>query len=94
MRPPSASAGGGRLRVGGKFPLDTFADPWHCGRHTKGDTVTTLIRTLICSAAAMLTTAWAGNGLGLGMSVLIPTAALICAAYLGLWAWVEGEVAQ
>jgi len=56
--------------------------------------VTTLIRTLICSAAAMLTTAWAGNGLGLGMSVLIPTAALICAAYLGLWAWVEGEVAQ
>lgn len=50
-----------------------------------------MTRLAICAASAIVTTAWAGNGLGLGMSVLVPTAALVCAAYLGLWAWVEGE---
>jgi hypothetical protein len=49
-------------------------------------------RLAICSAAAMLTTAWAGSGLGLGVGTLAATAGLITAAYLGLWAWVEGEV--
>jgi hypothetical protein len=49
-------------------------------------------RIIICSAAAILTTAWAGSGLGLGVGTLAATAGLICAAYLTLWAWVEGEV--
>jgi hypothetical protein len=53
-----------------------------------------MIRILICSAAAMVTTAWAGNGLGLGVGTLAATAGLICAAYLTLWAWVEGELAS
>ena len=51
-----------------------------------------MTRLIICSAAAMVTTAWAGSGLGLGLGTLAATAGLICAAYLGLWAWVEGEV--
>ena len=51
-----------------------------------------MIRTLICAAGAILTTAWAGNGLGIGIGTLAATAGLICAAYLGLWAWVDGEV--
>jgi hypothetical protein len=49
-------------------------------------------RLAICSAAAILTTAWAGSGLGLGLGTLAATAGLICAAYLTLWAWVDGEV--
>ena len=56
--------------------------------------MTTLIRTLICAASAIVTTAWAGSGLGLGVGTLAATAGLLTAAYLGLWAWVEGEVAQ
>jgi hypothetical protein len=51
-----------------------------------------MIRLLICSAAAIVTTAWAGSGLGLGVGTLAATAGLITAAYLTLWAWVEGEV--
>jgi hypothetical protein len=51
-----------------------------------------MIRILICAAAAMLTTAWAGNGLGIGIATLAATAGLITAAYLGLWAWIDGEV--
>ena len=53
-----------------------------------------MIRTLICAAAAILTTAWAANGLGLGFGTLAATAGLITAAYLGLWAWVDGELAS
>ena len=51
-----------------------------------------MTRLAICAAAAMLTTAWAGSGLGLGVGTLAATAGLICAAYLGLWAWIDGEV--
>jgi hypothetical protein len=51
-----------------------------------------MIRLLICSAAAIVTTAWAGSGLGLGVGTLAATAGLITAAYLGLWAWIDGEV--
>jgi hypothetical protein len=53
-----------------------------------------MIRTFICAAGAILTTAWAANGLGIGVGTLAATAGLICAAYLGLWAWVEGELAS
>jgi len=77
------------LRVPATFPLDNVADPCHSARHTKGDF---MIRTLICAAAAILTTAWAGSGLGLGLGTLAATAGLITAAYLTLWAWVDGEV--
>jgi len=51
-----------------------------------------MIRTFICAAAAMLTTAWAANGLGIGIATLAATAGLLTAAYLGLWAWVDGEL--
>ena len=51
-----------------------------------------MTRLAICAAGAILTTAWAGNGLGLGVGTLAATAGLITAAYLGLWAWVDGEL--
>ena len=51
-----------------------------------------MIQTLICAAGAILTTAWAANGLGLGVGTLAATAGLLTAAYLGLWAWVDGEL--
>ena len=54
--------------------------------------MTALHRTLICSAGAIVATAWAGSGLGLGVGTLAATAGLLTAAFLGLWAWVEGEV--
>ena len=51
-----------------------------------------MTRLAICVAGAIVTTAWAGSGLGLGVGSLAATAGLPTAAYLTLWAWVEGEV--
>ena len=53
-----------------------------------------MTRLAICAASAILTTAWAANGLGIGIATLAATAGLITAAYLGLWAWVDGELAS
>ena len=51
-----------------------------------------MTRLIACAAGAIVTTAWAGSGLGLGVGTLAATAGLLTAAYLTLWAWVEGEV--
>lgn len=53
-----------------------------------------MTRLIACAAGAIVTTAWAGSGLGLGVGTLAATAGLLTAAYLTLWAFVEGEVAQ